>query len=99
MSQEQDPFSGDREEETMIMAPLLVEKLQVSPSRFQTEKAANTSQEAGINVADTKKLREAGYHTVEAVAFTPKKALCQVKGISEAKAEKILAEGERMPCR
>lgn len=51
-------------------------------------------QEAGINAADTKKLREAGYHTVEAVAFTPKKALCQVKGISEQKAERILSEGE-----
>ena len=41
-----------------------------------------------------KKLREAGYHTVESVAFTPKKQLCTVKGISEAKADKILLEGE-----
>ena len=51
-------------------------------------------QEAGISSSDTKKLREAGYHTVEAVAFTPKKQLCTVKGISEAKADKILTEGE-----
>jgi len=50
-------------------------------------------QEVGISSADTKKLRDSGYHTVEAVAFTPKKQLCTVKGISEAKAEKILAEG------
>ena len=51
-------------------------------------------QESGINASDTKKLRDAGYHTVEAVAFTPKKQLCTVKGISEAKADKILMEGE-----
>lgn len=42
---------------------------------------------------DTQKLAEAGLHTVEAVAFTPKKQLCTIKGISEAKADKILAEG------
>lgn len=31
--------------------------------------------------------------TVEAVAFTPKKQLITFKGISEAKADKILTEG------
>jgi DNA repair protein RAD51 len=31
---------------------------------------------------------------VESIAFTPKKNLLGVKGISEAKADKILAEGE-----
>ena len=39
------------------------------------------------------KLREAGYHTVESIAFTPKKQLLGIKGISEVKAEKILIEG------
>jgi DNA repair protein RAD51 len=42
-----------------------------------------------------KKLVEAGFHTVESIAFTPKKALLVIKGISEAKADKILAEGTR----
>lgn len=42
---------------------------------------------------DCTKLSEAGLHTVEAVAFTPKKQLCTIKGISEAKADKILTEG------
>lgn len=37
-----------------------------------------------------KKLEEAGFHTVEAVAYAPKKELINIKGISEAKAEKIL---------
>ena len=43
-----------------------------------------------------KKLEEAGYYTVDAVAFTPKKQLITIKGISEAKADKILAEACKM---
>lgn len=51
------------------------------------------SQDFGISGSDCKKLAEAGYNTVESIAFTPKKNLLLVKGISEAKADKILAEG------
>jgi DNA repair protein RAD51 len=47
-------------------------------------------EEKGINAGDIKKLEEAGFHTVEAVAFTPKKHLVIVKGLSEAKVEKII---------
>ena len=43
----------------------------------------------GISAVDVKKLTEAGFHTVEAVAFAPKKLLLTIKGISEAKADKI----------
>jgi hypothetical protein len=32
----------------------------------------------------------------EAVAYTPKKLLCQVKGISEAKADKIITQGAQI---
>lgn len=46
----------------------------------------------GINSNDVKKLEEAGFHTVESVAYTTKKELCNIKGISEAKADKIQAE-------
>jgi DNA repair protein RAD51 len=38
-------------------------------------------------------LKEAGYFTVEAVAYAPKKALLAIKGISETKADRFLAEG------
>lgn len=65
------------EEEYQISGPLLVNKLQ----------------ESGIHPNDIKKLSEAGLNTVEAVAFTPKKVLVTIKGISEQKADKILAEG------
>ncbi|EAT42393.1 AAEL006080-PA [Aedes aegypti] len=50
----------------------------------------------GITSGDLKKLAEAGFHTVEAVAFAPIKHLVAIKGISEAKAEKILLEATKL---
>ncbi|XP_055850857.1 DNA repair protein RAD51 homolog 1 [Episyrphus balteatus] len=50
----------------------------------------------GITSSDIKKLEEAGYFTVESVAFAPKKALICIKGISEAKADKLLAEASKL---
>lgn len=51
-------------------------------------------QEFGISASDCKKLEEAGFYTIESLAFTPKKHLITVKGISDAKADKILQECE-----
>lgn len=53
-------------------------------------------EEKGINAGDIKKLEEAGFHTVEAVAFTPKKALINVKGLSEAKVDKICEAAQKI---
>jgi len=50
----------------------------------------------GIGAADVKKLMEAGFHTVESVAFAPKKQLLCIKGISEAKADKMLGEAAKL---
>ena len=50
----------------------------------------------GITAADIKKLQEAGLHTIEAVAYTPKKMLLGIKGISEQKAEKIMMEAYKL---
>ena len=47
----------------------------------------------GISAADVKKLQESGFNTAAAVAFSTKKALIAIKGISEAKADKILEAG------
>ena len=74
----QQNYEGGEEDEFQITGPLLVNKLQ----------------EAGIHPNDIKKLSEFGLNTVEAVAFTPKKVLLTIKGISEQKADKILAEGD-----
>ena len=49
----------------------------------------------GILAADIKKLTECGFHTVESVAYATKKALMAIKGISEAKADKLQAEGTK----
>jgi hypothetical protein len=66
------------DEEYQTTGPLLVSKLT----------------ESGIHPNDIKKLTGAGLHTVEAVAFTPKKHLVTIKGISDQKADKIIEEGE-----
>jgi DNA repair protein RAD51 len=79
MSQPEGSQVGEEyEEESFMAGPILVSKLQ----------------EAGIHPNDIKKLSEAGLNTIEAVAFTPKKALLAIRGISEQKADKIIAEGE-----
>lgn len=49
---------------------------------------------AGLTKRDIQLFIDGGYHTVESVAYTPKKMLEQIKGISEQKATKILTEGE-----
>ena len=44
----------------------------------------------GINANEIRKLKEAGYNTIESITFTPRKVLVLVKGISEGKLDKIL---------
>ena len=44
----------------------------------------------GIVAADIKKLKEAGYHTIEAVLYATKKELSGIKGLSDNKVDKIL---------
>lgn len=46
-------------------------------------------QNHGINVADIKKLKSVGICTIKGIQMTTKKRLLQVKGVSEAKVEKI----------
>lgn len=53
-------------------------------------------EQSGINASDVKKLMDAGYHTVESVAYATKKSLVLIKGITEAKAEKLLGEASKL---
>ena len=46
-------------------------------------------QDGGINAADLKKLKEAGIHSAMAVMYTTKKDLCNIRGMSDTKVEKI----------
>ncbi|THG04518.1 hypothetical protein TEA_010709 [Camellia sinensis var. sinensis] len=50
-------------------------------------------QASGIASLDIKKLKDAGLCTVESVAYSPRKELLQIKGISEAKVDKIIEAG------
>ena len=45
---------------------------------------------------DLKKLNEAGIHTASALMQTSKRKLAQIKGLSEAKCEKIYEAGEKI---
>jgi len=54
------------------------------------------AQKNGITAGDTKKLQDAGYYTVEAVAYATRKDLIAIKGISEAKADKLQQEASKM---
>ena len=46
-------------------------------------------QNHGINVADIKKLKTAGICTVKGIQMVTKKKLCNIKGLSEAKVDKM----------
>lgn len=48
---------------------------------------------SGIAALDVKKLKDAGLCTVESVVYAPRKELLQIKGISEAKVDKIIEAG------
>lgn len=47
----------------------------------------------GLTKRDIQLIVDGGFNTVESVAYTPRRALEQIKGISEQKAGKILVEG------
>lgn len=50
----------------------------------------------GITKRDVQLVIDGGYQTVESVAYTPKRTLELIKGISEQKAAKILAEASKL---
>eukprot|EP01018_Ginkgo_biloba_P027800 Gb_14443 [translate_table: standard] len=53
-------------------------------------------QACGISATDTKKLKDAGLCTVEAVTYSPKKELIQIKGLSDAKVDKIIEAASKL---
>lgn len=54
------------------------------------------AQRNGITAGDIKKLQDAGFYTVESVAYATRRHLISVKGISEAKADKLLQEASKL---
>ncbi|PKU60659.1 DNA repair protein RAD51 like [Dendrobium catenatum] len=79
--QKRQKMAEEQEEiEEMQHGPFPIEQLQVS----------------GIAAIDIKKLRDAGLCTVEAIAYSPRKELLQIKGISEAKVDKIIEAASKL---
>jgi hypothetical protein len=98
---EEEPAGAVEETES---GPILIQRLEVCACPWRRPCVSCVCnlcvcayQGSGISAADVKKLLEAGFHTVESVAYTPKKALLAIKGLSEAKCDKILAEGACRP--
>ena len=50
----------------------------------------------GVSASDIEKLKEAGFHTAETVHMTTKRNLLDIKGLSEAKVEKILLGAQQI---
>jgi hypothetical protein len=50
----------------------------------------------GLGAPDIKKLKEAGYHTIESVCHVTKKDLCTIKGLSDNKVDKIVEAAFKM---
>jgi DNA repair protein RAD51 len=94
LSQHSNADAGEQEEEVMS-GPKVVEALQVCGSFSRLHQVTDTrTKQFGISAQDCEKLKTAGLFTLEAVAYTPKKTLIAIKGISEQKADRILAESE-----
>ncbi|RLO09788.1 hypothetical protein DYB28_011522 [Aphanomyces astaci] len=53
-------------------------------------------EQSGVNASDINKLKEAGFHTVDAIAMATKRQLIGIKGITEAKADKMLKASREM---
>ena len=77
-----------------VVAPKLAsdEDEVVEPAFDSIDKLVN----AGIAAADIKKLKEAGICTVAGVLMETKKHLANVKGISEAKVDKVIAAAQSL---
>lgn len=50
----------------------------------------------GISASDINKLTEAGYNTVQSLAFAPRKELLNIKGFSDAKVDKLMKEAAKL---
>lgn len=53
-------------------------------------------QEHGINVADITKLKSSGFCTISSIVMATKKELTNIKGINEAKIDKILDAAKKI---
>lgn len=72
------------------------DEIQENQQGGETAYPVEQLEEKGIAASDVKKLKEAGFNTVESVAYSVKKKILAVKGISELKADRILNEAQKL---
>lgn len=67
-----------------------VKELEDNENHSDLPKSIEALEEMGIGMQDINKLKKEGFCTVKSLLMYPKKILCEIKGISEAKLEKII---------
>lgn len=88
--EEEEHFGPQPVSRLEVRLPVQIETQALFECLFMELMLWTSLQQCGISNSDIKKLEDGGFHTVEAVAYAPKKELLNIKGISEAKADKIL---------
>jgi len=97
---------ADEVEATQVVGEAMEEAEELEEEEEEAEEEAEERElafyhitcleEHGIARADVQKLVESGFCTVQAVAHATLKKLCEVKGISETKAQKLRAVAYKM---
>lgn len=72
-----------------------VEEVETDTVVLEAAPISKLLENSDITDRDVKSLKNSGFHTVESVAYATRKMLCEVKGISEQKADKLLQEAMR----
>ncbi|KAD3068414.1 hypothetical protein E3N88_36294 [Mikania micrantha] len=90
----QEQKQQDEQLDDMQHGPFPVEQLQACHSNQNF--LCSQIRASGIAALDIKKLKDAGLCTVESVAYSPRKELLQIKGISEAKVDKIVEAASKL---
>eukprot|EP00999_Lentomonas_sp_LEN2_P002660 NODE_536_length_1386_cov_108.259730_g501_i0.p1 GENE.NODE_536_length_1386_cov_108.259730_g501_i0~~NODE_536_length_1386_cov_108.259730_g501_i0.p1 ORF type:complete len:353 (-),score=72.66 NODE_536_length_1386_cov_108.259730_g501_i0:227-1285(-) len=82
--------------EPTAQAPTQTQATQDIAEEVETFEPIEKLQELGIAPGDVTKLKQAGIHTVGGLQMQTKKTLCAVKGLSEAKIDKLLDAASKL---
>jgi DNA repair protein RAD51 len=68
----------------------------IEETETESVKLIGLLENEGISASDIDKLKKDGFYTIDSILSCPKKNLLLVKGISEAKADKIIAAAAKL---
>ena len=95
-SSESMPVVTEPEQPSVASTPAQPEILVVDPAVVSDFVEIDKLQDGGINAADLKKLKEAGLHSAMSVIYTTRKDLCNIRGMSDTKVDKIQEAARKM---